>query len=188
MVLAGVTGVLMPSDNINTPSTETAAHEPGSTDPPKGRNACSKATEEVSRANTPGVRRADRTGVCGMFAGDVAIKSGAGGALLSCEFANCHRPPKTIEGRIAKNIKPAMGLFEDRGRLVTRARDCDIVQSHSPTGAKLGSAIQVPQRSDCTISRRITQTPRRTNCGWPRIIRIGNCQFGSGQNWLTSSL
>jgi hypothetical protein len=102
----------MPSDNIKTPSTETAAHEPGSTDPPKGRNACSKATEEVSRANTPGVRRADRTGVCGIFAGDVAIKSGAGGALLSCELANCHRPPKTIEGRIAKKIKPTMGLFE----------------------------------------------------------------------------
>jgi hypothetical protein len=60
---------------------------------------------------------------------------------LSCELANCHRPPKTIEGRTAKKIKPTMGLFEGRGRPVTRSRDCDIVQSHSPTGTKFGSAI-----------------------------------------------
>jgi hypothetical protein len=76
-----------------------------------------------------------------MFAGDVAIKSGAGGALLSWELANCHRPPKTIDGRIAKKVKPTMGLLEDRERLWTRSRDCAIVQSQSPTGPKLGSTI-----------------------------------------------
>jgi hypothetical protein len=82
-VLAGVTGVEMPSDRFKTPSTEIAAQEPSSTAPPRGRKACSNSDEEVSRASTDGVLRADRIGVCGVKSGRVSRASGGGGSLLS---------------------------------------------------------------------------------------------------------
>ena len=118
-VLAGVTAVSIPSERASTPSTLTAAHEPDRTAPPKGRKACSKAVEEVSRASTDGVRRNDRTGVWGRAAGYSATASGTGGALSSRDDAKRHPPKRITVGNAATNNRNATGFeacLRPRGR------------------------------------------------------------------------
>ncbi len=131
-VLAGVTAVSMPSDRAKTPSTLTAAHEPGNTAPPKGRNACSNAVDDVSRANTAGVRRNDSTGVWGRCGANSATTSAAGGALSSCEDANRHAPKSTTVGNAATNNKNATGFVACLRPVSRRPFTTWLVESGTP--------------------------------------------------------